>query len=180
MKIALSGAQGVGKTTILNKMIEDPYFKNYEISKEAIRNLVKEFNIGINKLGNNESQLLIANAHYQNTFKGPQFITDRWLLDCFVFTTRMFQDKQIDQWVYDYNLQLLKSKADEYDFVFYFPPEFDLVDDNFRSLDKNYQTELHELFETIIDKLKLKHIRYITGTIEERYNKIKTIINEEI
>ena len=97
MKIALSGAQGVGKTTILNKMIEDPYFKNYEISKEAIRNLVKEFNIGINKLGNNESQLLIANAHYQNTFKGPQFITDRWLLDCFVFTTRMFQDKQIDQ-----------------------------------------------------------------------------------
>ena len=32
MKIQLSGAQGVGKTTLINLMREDPYFKNFSFN----------------------------------------------------------------------------------------------------------------------------------------------------
>jgi GTPase SAR1 family protein len=96
MKIALSGPQGVGKTTILNKMKNDSWFQkmNLEYIQEIVRNIVKKYNIKINDVGNDDSQLLIANTHYFNFFKN-NFVTDRCILDNFIYAELLYKKNKI-------------------------------------------------------------------------------------
>ena len=56
--------------------------------------------------------------------------------------------------------------------VFYFPIEFPVVDDGFRSKDEEFRKKIDENIKNI---LNYRHIPYIEvrGTVEERLNTIK-------
>jgi nicotinamide riboside kinase len=60
---------------------------------------------------------------------------------------------------------------EQYDHVFYIEPEFEIVDDGVRSVDKDFRDEIADLFESSIEKRKLSMSR-VKGSVRNRVNSI--------
>jgi nicotinamide riboside kinase len=58
-----------------------------------------------------------------------------------------------------------------YDYVFYIEPEFEIVDDGVRSINKQFRDEIADLFEATIEKEKLNMFR-VKGSVRNRVNTI--------
>ena len=76
MKIGISGAQSVGKTTLLNALRSEKKFKHYTICDEVTRR-VKSYGLPINENGTDLTQQLIMQEHIVNAFMYTEFIADR-------------------------------------------------------------------------------------------------------
>lgn len=172
MKISISGAQCVGKTTLMNKLMEVEEFQGYIFKNEIVRDLHRLYNIKINDQGNDDTQLLIAAEHFKNSFSN-NIITDRGILDCYVYTLLLNNSRKISKGVMDIIEFYFKIVINKYDAIFYLPPEFDIVSDDFRSMDVEFQTNTHNIFMSLLGNLRNAHI--VTGSVEERVKKIRTI-----
>ena len=80
MKIGITGAQSVGKTTLLNALRSEKLFKDYVICDEVTRR-VKSYGLPINEEGTDITQRLIMNEHIVNVFMYGNMLTDRTALD---------------------------------------------------------------------------------------------------
>ena len=61
MRIAFSGVQCTGKTTLLNEL--EKLNLNHDVVKFVVRDLVKTKNIKVNQEGNEDTQIQIVNQH---------------------------------------------------------------------------------------------------------------------
>ena len=170
MKIAFTGAQGTGKTTLLNMLKHQPNIQyKYEFIDEITRRMLKK-GLQINEQGDNTTQLLIVNEHIKNTLY-TDCVLDRCILDGFVYTTWLYDNNKVKGWVYQYSKQVFYHYKDSYDYIFYIKPEFDIENDGVRSNNIRFRDEISALFETYIHEINVPIIT-LTGTAEER---IKTI-----
>lgn len=169
MRIAFSGVQCTGKTTLLNEL--EKLNLNHDVVKFVVRDLVKTKNIKVNKEGNEDTQIQIVNQHLKNLECNNIFV-DRCLLDCMAYTTWMFNKGQINQNTFNYVKEKYDDNVNRYDIIFYLRPEFKIVDDGFRSLDIKFRDEVLEIFEDLVKDLK--NVKVLTGSVDER---IKTILN---
>lgn len=169
MRIAFSGVQCTGKTTLLNEL--EKLNLNHKVIKFVVRDLVKTKNIKVNKDGNEDTQIQIANQHLKN-LENDNIFVDRCLLDCMAYTTWMFNKGQINQNTFNYVKEKYEDNVNRYDIIFYLRPEFKIVDDGFRSLDIKFRDEVLEIFEELVKNLK--NVKVLTGSVDER---IKTILN---
>ena len=176
MKIAFTGAQSTGKTTLLKELKRDPDLSlKYDFRDEITRRMQKK-GLSINEGGNDITQLLIMNSHIKNTLI-DNVIMDRCALDGLVYTDWMSRKGKVQQWVLQYADNVFKMLIDRYDHIFYLVPEFDIEDDGVRSTDIKFRNEIVILFEKYIKALNIPVIK-LTGTVEQRLNKIKETINE--
>lgn len=176
MKLAFTGAQSTGKTTLLKELKRDPELSlKYDFRDEITRRMQKK-GLSINESGNDITQLLIMNSHIKNTLI-DNVIMDRCALDGLVYTDWMYRKGKIQQWVIEYADNVFKMLIDRYDYIFYLVPEFDIEDDGVRSTDIDFRNEIVILFEQYIKAWNIPVIK-LTGTVEQRLNKIKETINE--
>jgi|TARA_R110000796_G_scaffold32630_3_gene85296 nicotinamide riboside kinase len=176
MKLAFTGAQSTGKTTLLKELKRDPDFSlKFDFRDEITRRMQKK-GLSINESGNDITQLLIMNSHIKNTLI-DNVIMDRCALDGLVYTDWMYRKGKIQQWVIEYADNVFKMLIDRYDYIFYLVPEFDIEDDGVRSTDIDFRNEIVILFEQYIKAWNIPVIK-LTGTVEQRLNKIKETINE--
>jgi len=176
MKIAFTGAQSTGKTTLLNRLKHDPMFNlEFDFRDEITRRMQKK-GLSINEGGNDITQLLIMNSHIKNTLI-DNVIMDRCALDGLIYTDWMYGKKKVEQWVIEYAENVFNLLIDRYDHIFYLTPEFDIEDDGVRSTDIDFRNEIVDLFDHYIKLYKIPVIK-LTGTVEQRLNKIKETINE--
>ena len=176
MKLAFTGAQSTGKTTLLKELKRDSKLSlEYDFRDEITRRMQKK-GLSINESGNDITQLLIMNSHIKNTLI-DNVIMDRCALDGLVYTDWMYRKGKIQQWVIEYADNVFKMLIDRYDYIFYLVPEFDIEDDGVRSTDIDFRNEIVILFEQYIKAWNIPVIK-LTGTVEQRLNKIKETINE--
>ena len=176
MKLAFTGAQSTGKTTLLKELKRDPDFSlKFDFRDEITRRMQKK-GLSINESGNDITQLLIMNSHIKNSLI-DNVIMDRCALDGLVYTDWMYRKGKIQQWVIEYADNVFKMLIDRYDYIFYLVPEFDIEDDGVRSTDIDFRNEIVILFEQYIKAWNIPVIK-LTGTVEQRLNKIKETINE--
>ena len=176
MKIAFTGAQSTGKTTLLKELKRDPDLSlKYDFRDEITRRMQKK-GLSINEGGNDITQLLIMNSHIKNSLI-DNVIMDRCALDGLVYTDWMSRKGKVQQWVLQYADNVFKMLIDRYDHIFYLVPEFDIEDDGVRSTDIDFRNEIVQLFEKYIKAIDIPVIK-LTGTVEQRLNKIKETINE--
>ena len=174
MKIAFTGAQSTGKTTLLNRLKHDPMFNlEFDFRDEITRRMQKK-GLSINEGGNAITQLLIMNSHIKNSLI-DNVIMDRCALDGLVYTDWMNRKSKVEQWVFEYADNVCNMLIDRYDHIFYLAPEFDIEDDGVRSTDIDFRNEIAELFEKYIKAWNIPVIK-LTGTVEQRLNKIKETI----
>ena len=170
MRIGITGAQSVGKTTLLNALRSEKLFKDYVICDEVTRR-VKGYGLPINEDGTDNTQRLIMNEHIVNVFMNGNMLTDRTALDGLVYSTYLFKNNQINNNTMKYVKEVFHKVWYSYDYVFYIEPEFDIVDDGVRSINKQFRDEIAELFEYIIEKENLSMLR-VKGSVRNRVNTI--------
>lgn len=171
MKIALSGAQSVGKSTVLKEIEDKNLLPGFVLVKEVVRALVAK-GITINKGADHRSQVIILEEHYKNVLRYNNVLTDRCSLDAFVYATWDYLNGSFTYKEHKEHEALFLDCIQSYDVIFYIAPEFEIVDDGFRSIDATYQQEIHQLFLKLSDKYKkvLPPILLLKGTVEERIN----------
>lgn len=166
MRIGIAGAQGTGKTTLLNALRDVPLFSTYEFCDEVTRK-VKALGLDINKGGNAVTQRMIMFHHIYNLHMFSDSITDRTVLDCAVYTKWLYDEGKVDsdtfRWVNNHFVKLIK----EYDRLFFIEPEFDIVSDGVRDSDQKWQHDINESFEEYIDMFDL-NVEYLTGSVANR------------
>lgn len=165
MKVMISGAQGVGKTTLLNELKK--LHSTWKFYDEVVRNLVKERNIKISELGDGETQSLVMNAHIRNlkNHKRGYSIYDRGVLDCYAHSCWMYAKQKISSFDFIESRTKFLLHIKDYNKIFFIKPEFDIESDGTRSTSKEFQKEINDIFEDILQEYK--HI-VLTGTTEER------------
>ena len=170
MKIGITGAQSVGKTTLLNALRSEKLFKEYVICDEVTRR-VKSYGLPINEEGTDITQRLIMNEHIVNVFMYGNMLTDRTALDGLVYSTYLFKNNKINNTTMKYVKDVFNKVWHSYDYVFYIEPEFEIVDDGVRSINKQFRDEIAELFEYVIEKENLSMLR-VKGSVRNRVNTI--------
>ncbi len=196
MIITFTGPQCSGKTTLL-KEIQQTYGDTFLYVEEVTRLVKREFNVSINEEGANDKvQTLILNKEFENLFidwktrgyKG--IIQDRCLLDGMIFTEYFCeQDRKKRPYQRDnfgisklIGCQYWQGNSTKYDIIFYPDPhDVKLVDDGERSTNMEFRDAIIAKYERYWDIHKWKHEKQLVilkGTVEERMNQIKLILNE--
>jgi nicotinamide riboside kinase len=170
MKIGITGAQSVGKTTLLNALRSEKLFKDYVVCDEVTRR-VKGYGLPINEEGTDITQRLIMNEHIVNVFMYGNMLTDRTALDGLVYSAYLYNKNQISANTLKYVREVFNKVWHSYDYVFYIEPEFEIVDDGVRSINKQFRDEIAELFEYVIEKENLSMLR-VKGSVRNRVNTI--------
>jgi len=170
MRIGITGAQSVGKTTLLNGLRSEKIFQNYTICDEVTRR-VKSYGLPINEDGTDNTQRLIMNEHIVNVFMHENMLTDRTVLDGLVYTTYLYKNAKVNMPTLKYVTDVFDKVWTQYDHVFYIEPEFPIENDGTRSTDLKFRDDIAELFESIIEKKRLSMHR-VQGSVRNRVNKI--------
>ena len=174
MKIAFTGAQSTGKTTLLNRLKHDPMFNlDFDFRDEITRRMQKK-GLSINEGGSDITQLLIMNSHIKNSLL-DNVIMDRCALDGLVYTDWMYDNKKVSHWVREYAENVFNLLIDRYDHIFYLVPEFSLEDDGIRSTNLQFRDDIVDLFDHYIKEYKIP-VTQLTGTVKQRVNKIMETI----
>jgi hypothetical protein len=171
-KAIFTGTQGSGKTTILNEIKKDPLFKDYTFITEVFRTLASKYNFPINKDSTDQTQIIGFNQYLELFFLTPKFISDRGIIDVFSYTTFLYQKNKIDYFTYFYQKLLLQKYAGIQGRIFYYPIEFSVIGDSFRSTDEEYRKEIDIIIKDILYKYFPNYIT-VTGTIEQRIQIVK-------
>ena len=170
-KIVFTGAQGTGKTTILEKFKQD----SYEVITEVVRNLAKQ-GININKDGDETGQQTIFNTYKNLLGSTENYVSDRCLIDVTAYTIYLHKQGKISEEFTDEMIrQLHQFTTQNPDIIYcYFPIEFPVVGDGVRDMDEEFRKEIDEIILSLLKLLKIRFVPVI-GSEEERYKVIRAV-----
>ena len=114
--------------------------------------------------------------HIKNTQLGGNVLVDRCVLDCMAYTIWMWRHHKINRETYNNCFKMFLDNIMKYDIIFYLSPEFDIIPDGTRSTNNTFRDEVVSIFEQLIENFSLTVVR-LAGTVEERLNAMKKILN---
>lgn len=176
MRIGISGAQSVGKTTLLNALRSEKIFKDYHIANEVTRR-VQSYGLPINENGTDLTQRLIMQEHIVNAFMYDNFIADRTAWDGFVYSCYLWNINKISYDCMHHAREVFTKVQGLYDIQFYIEPEFDIENDGVRSIDLGFRNEIVRLFNKTAEDYHLNIIR-LKGSVRERVDQVLQVIKE--
>lgn len=174
MKIAFIGSHCTGKTTTLKDI--EAYFFDHHIVTEVIRQIHSEKTLPINEQSTEETQAVLLDAYLDILINDNLFISDRSILDVFSYTTWLFQNQKVSESFYQDQKKKVLDNFSLYDYVFYFPIEFELKEDGVRSIDPSFREQIAQIMEEIIKENSLV-VFPVTGKRDKRTKYILELTN---
>lgn len=157
MKIAITGAQGVGKTTLAKDIAKAT---GYEVLPEVARQMISEgYKMDRHVTPEIEYQMLDVQKKVEK-LGGNSWIADRCIVDILAYSMVLFKNnKRLHATIQS---ELKKAK---YNIIIYIQPEFPIEDDGVRSTDLLFQQEIDQAV-----RYCLKEFRYygVKGGREQR------------
>lgn len=185
MKVAFSGTQCVGKTTtinlIRNSMIKSQnnndfsYLKDHRFGESKTHPLLK-LGLNLNDGADDLAQTIILSNYLQDVVE-ENYISDRCLLDVLVYTEYQYNHSKCSSELYNLTLRFFNKYIDNYDFIFYLPPEIPIIENGIRSMDGVYRDELHTIFLKYINR---DNIFVVNGKPTYKKYTIDKIIKEHL
>ncbi len=193
MKIALIGAQGVGKTSLSRALFEK--VPNSYIVRETVRECPYPCDQGADF--KTEWWVLshsILAEQEAREMKKDLIITDRCLLDIAVYTKLIHEGR--DGRITDIQRAMIERtiqdwfEEDPYDYVFFIKVKPEIwktrdLDDGFRSLDMGWYNILTTEFEKAIDRLGTAqksrvHVLENNGSFTDSFNQIMGVCSRDL
>ncbi|HMK18189.1 MAG TPA: ATP-binding protein [Chitinophagaceae bacterium] len=185
MKIALTGAHGVGKSTLANFLKQEitNKGKTVSITPEVPRLICEAVNDNeYFRRGNNSllkqslilmGQLVVEEKLRKNV---EVQICDRTLFDHWAYSLSLFGNEIITGNYTGVYEKFISEHCKSYDQIFYIPIEFKPLDDGVRESDEGFQIEIDGLIISLLKKYEI-NFETITGTIENRGKMILENLN---
>ena len=174
-KIGICGAHGTGKTT-LARIISEQY--NLPIISQLMRNFWQEYGVmDFEKLPKDvrttfQKESLLRQIDAEDSTE--DFVTDRTVLDQIAYTKMSSNMAGVDLAIYE---QLCRERLNRYTHLIYLPIEF-VAEAEFLRADINSRDELAEVMKGYLDKWFDGKFVEITGTLDERQQKIKMLLTK--
>lgn len=163
MRIAVTGAQCVGKSTLVNAF--KARWSMYSSPEKTYRELVKEKNLSLNESGTMESQTIIRDVLVDLALENAgktKTIHDRCVLDNLAYTFWLAEqnklgddDKKISDFVAT-SILLTKESLKFYDIIFWLPinPNIPVEQSENRSNSEQFREEINNIFHGIYENYK--------------------------
>ena len=174
--ISISGTHCTGKTTLVEALKKRPELQNAVFLKSSGRALAaKNPQVKVNEDGNFYTQLYQMARDVETLLEvsnEPLVICDRSYIDTYIYSLYLYNHGKLTS----RQMAVLQGMADamgnlvSFDKVFLLRPSFELQNEVNRSMNKEFQTEVYNLF----DEAKLMNWDYLPDNNEER---IKTIVD---
>ena len=178
MKIGISGAQSVGKTTLLSALRSEKVFSDYAVCDEVTRR-VRDYGVGINESGSNTTQRLIMNEHIANLVLNENMLTDRTALDGLVYSRYLRDKGNINTETMAYVERVFTRIIGMYDIIFYIKPEFPIDNDGVRSVSVEFRDAIARGFDVAIESgIVTAPVVLLTGSVRERVNTVITTLDK--
>jgi hypothetical protein len=164
---------------MLDMCCNHPVFRKFHCVPEVTRKVKREQNLDINEAGDSVTQLFILREHLHNHYLKGDALLDRCIVDGLVYTQYLFDNKQVDSWVYDYARNLFDLLLPKLDIIFYtHPDDVELEDDGERSVDAKFRNDIVLGMKHFLGYKECKdRVVTLSGTPEERMKTILTTMN---
>ena len=158
MKIGFCGTVSVGKTTLVNALMELPRFKNYEFATERSKYL-RDLGIPLNTDSTIEGQTIFLAERCSELMKS-NIITDRTVIDVMAFTKAA---QSIDYYESEKLCELAKHFIPEYDYIFYISPDgVEIEDNSVRTTDSKYRETIDFIINMISEQNRFRMKNFFT------------------
>ena len=168
-RIILTGAQGTGKTTLMNELAKDGT-RTFSIAREAA------IESGWNpETGSSEEyQKTLFNTLLKAVSSKKNYISDRGLTCVAAYTFNGVLNDAISKKTADNQyIKLSKFHTENPDILLvYLPVEFPLESDGVRNDDAKDQARMDFLIKNLLETSGIEYIT-VTGTVEERVKQIE-------
>lgn len=177
-RIVLIGAAGVGKTTLVNVLLESE-LQGYELLPEMAKFLCEErAYASIYDIPNvDQFRFDVLNRQMELESKSAKFIADRSVIDSWVYFD-YWSSSNVDEAKAKEFLEQAQKHAKIYDQIIFVPKTFPTPEDGFRWANEEYQYEIEaKIKETLEDwGLKSRVSLLKAKSIEDRIKELKSLI----
>ena len=176
-RIIITGAHGVGKTTLMNALAQDGTRTISQVSRKVISE--NNFDHSVNTT--TECQKAIFKALKKELSSKKSYISDRGLSCVAGYTFNKALKEEIPKKVADKQyIEFEKFHKDNPDILLvYVPIEFPIVTDGYRYDDPAYQEEIDFLIKNILVTSGVQYIT-VTGTVEERVAQVEEALKNMV
>lgn len=169
MKIAITGAQGVGKTTLARQI--NKHYPDFKILPEAAR-LAKEAGYDLDQTATTETELWLITKQVELESTESKWVADRCGIDLLAYIQHLFSEESA---LIELATKTLTPRFSNYDLVLYLPSgQFAIEDDGVRTTDIEFQQAVDRRIRDVLEKHKIPFIEII-GSPEERLAKVKKL-----
>ncbi len=170
MKIAIIGAQGVGKTTLAKQI--NKHFPDFKILPEAAR-MAKEAGYNLDQTATTETELWLIAKQIELESTNSKWVADRCGIDLLAYIHHLFFEELS---LIEFATKTLTPRFSEYDLVLYLPSgEFAIEDDGVRTTDIKFQQAIDKRIRDILEKHKIPFVK-VVGSPEERLAIVKDLV----
>ena len=170
MKIAIIGAQGVGKTTLANQISKE--YPDFKILPEAAR-LAMKAGYKLDHTATTETELWLIAKQIELESGEGKWVADRCGIDLLAYIHHLFSEESS---LIEFATKTLVPRFSNYDLVLYLPSgQFAIEDDGVRITDMKFQQAIDQQIKDILEKHKIPFIK-IVGSPKERLTKVKKLI----
>jgi len=200
MKIAFSGAQCVGKTTLIEDFLKQ--WPMYELAKNSYRNKAKEDpTVKLNQEGDEKSQEIIRDSiidDAQSYSKDDKVIFDRCIFDNLAYSLWLNDKGKVSDNFINEQIPIIRESFSLYDIIFFIPitPLHDIPivesEDGQRDLDPVFRSEIDHVMKAIVSNYSETDKRvffpqeqcpaiidHVFGDREQRIETIKFYVNDQ-
>lgn len=177
MRVSISGSHSTGKTvlteecyTALSAMYPGDVDMIGEIAREVI---ARGFSLNQDATVDSYTNYILLQLEAERNASKKHVVSDRSLVDlvAYIFTNN---DPRIPAYFVDMVQEIVQLEVKYFDVYCYLPVEFDLVVDDVRPEEKDYQLAVDRTLFSLFSTYGLD-VKTITGTVEERTVKILSL-----
>jgi len=190
MRIAISGSQCLGKTTLVNDLLR--VIPDHTTTVLTYRDTIKKHKLNLNKTADVKGQSMILNSLIEDVLlnDSPNIVFDRCVFDAYVYSEWSFYNNpstDIDETFLQIQIELCKFYSHHYDKIIFIPLNGDgtdplIVKDGLREVDESYRVEIdigfNRMYSMLIDSNPeiTDKIITVSGSQSERIEKLMNVL----